>query len=172
MSNQDDVAGLVAEGSRRGRSGKSHPGYRHGNCVGNKVTREFKSWSCMHERCENPRNQKFPRYGGRGIRVCERWSLFENFLADMGCRPPGTTLDRVDNDGDYEPSNCRWATYIEQAANSSNANLITVDGVSLPQSEWSRRLGLSSGAVSMRIARGWSPADAVSNKKYGKRGQR
>jgi hypothetical protein len=71
----------------------------------------------MKRRCFNPRQRAYPRYGGRGITVCERWLIFENFYADMGDPPPGMSLDRVDFNGNYEPGNCRWATAAEQAAN-------------------------------------------------------
>jgi hypothetical protein len=71
----------------------------------------------MRQRCGNPNDRQFSDYGGRGITVCERWAKFENFLADMGERPPGLTLDRINNDGNYEPGNCRWATRLEQSRN-------------------------------------------------------
>lgn len=74
-------------------------------------------WMGMHYRCSNPKSKGYKNYGGRGIRVCERWQKFENFLADMGEPPPGLTLDRINNDGDYEPDNCRWATWEEQNNN-------------------------------------------------------
>ncbi|TDR34683.1 hypothetical protein [Aquamicrobium defluvii] len=75
------------------------------------------SWRGMIDRCTNPKHGYYEYYGARGITVCDRWRNYENFLADMGERPDGTTLDRVDNDGNYEPGNCRWATWDEQGAN-------------------------------------------------------
>lgn len=77
----------------------------------------YNTWASMKQRCLNPNSPKYRLYGGRGITICDRWLKFENFLADMGERPPGLTLDRIDNDGDYEPGNCRWATSTQQIAN-------------------------------------------------------
>jgi hypothetical protein len=84
-----------------------HANKTHGHS-GYNVSREYKSWQAMHQRCTNPKDPSFKWYGGRGIKVCERWSLFENFLEDMGPRPPGTVLDRINPDGNYELSNCQW----------------------------------------------------------------
>lgn len=117
----------------------------------------------MRERCNNPNHRAFARYGGRGIRVCERWDDFRSFMQDMGPRPDGTSLDRIDNDNGYNPDNCRWATDLEQMSNRSINRIITIDGVSKTVSEWCRHFGISTSTASSRIKKGMEPEAAVSS---------
>jgi hypothetical protein len=106
---------LRENGARNGRMSASHA-HSHSENGGPSPT--YNSWAGMLQRCSNPKHKGYSRYGGRGIKVCERWQKFENFLADMGERPAGKTLDRFPNrDGDYEPGNARWATNAEQSSN-------------------------------------------------------
>jgi hypothetical protein len=122
----------------------------------------YRTWKSMLSRCTNPNATAFPRYGGRGVAVCARWEVFENFLADMGERPAGTTLDRFPNRaGNYEPDNCRWATPTEQARNRSSSRPLTVAGVTLTIAEWAERRGLRPSTIHERLRRGWSAADAL-----------
>lgn len=89
----------------------------HGHMPHRAPTKTYNSWMGMKQRCNDPGQKHYSRYGGRGIRVCERWLSFKNFLADMGERPAKMSLDRIDNDGNYEPGNCRWATASQQSKN-------------------------------------------------------
>ena len=97
--------------------------YKHGHGLSSGVSNTYKSWSQISQRCNNPKNPDYKYYGARGIKVCEHWNEFKNFLADMGECLKGLTLDRKDNDRNYEPNNCRWATRAEQMRNSRAAKL-------------------------------------------------
>lgn len=120
-------------------------------------TPTYRSWAGMVQRCSNSDLAGWGNYGGRGITVCERWLKFENFLADMGERPKGTSIDRYpNNDGNYEPGNARWANRSEQNENTRAVRYITFNGESLSLSGWSRRLGIGVGTLGNRLDRGWS----------------
>lgn len=95
-------------------------GIKHGHA--SNPSGAYKTWEAMRGRCNNPNSDWYHRYGGRGIEVCERWDSFANFLADMGERPEGMTIDRIDSDGNYGPDNCKWATHKEQSNNKSKIN--------------------------------------------------
>lgn len=116
----------------------------------------------MMTRYTNPKVKEYPDYGGRGIKVCERWHSFENFLTDMGERPPGMSIDRhPNNDGNYEPGNCRWATRTQQARNKRNSRLLTVNGVTRCVAEWAEIMGVRDSVIRDRLRGGWSEEDAV-----------
>lgn len=124
---------------------------------------EWNVWCQMRQRCNNPNNHAYHRYGGRGIRVCERWaSSFEAFISDMGPRPSRRhTIERIDNNGDYHPGNCKWATYAEQSINTSHVRLLDYNGRILPIAEWSRVTGVNASVISARLKRGWALGQAL-----------
>ncbi|MFI9598919.1 hypothetical protein ACIHCX_03390 [Streptomyces sp. NPDC052043] len=122
----------------------------------------YRRWRNMIDRTSNPKNKAYPDYGGRGIGVCERWKSFDNFAADMGpAFSPDLTLDRIDNDGNYEPGNCRWATQIEQQRNRRSNRNITWRGRVMPVAAWSEVLGLKRHLVGQRLRQGWSVERAL-----------
>lgn len=130
--------------------------WKHGETMGHRPTAEYKAWCAMIERCQSnhPASKNYYR---RGITVCERWKhSFPNFLTDMGRKPsPRLTLDRIDNDGNYEPGNCRWATREEQGRNKRSNRLITFRGETLCMADWSRRTGLHPMTLRRRLSAGW-----------------
>ena len=120
------------------------------------------SWMAMIKRCYGKYSINYENYGGRGIEVCKRWvDSFEEFLADMGERPEGMTLDRIDSSGDYEPGNCRWATKKQQDRNRKSNILVTRDGVTKCVKDWCDELGLNVDQVYGRIRWGKTPEEAL-----------
>ena len=130
----------------------------HGHARAKRQSREYIIWCHIIARCENKKTISFPRYGGRGIRMCKEWREdFTAFLRDVGPRPsPHHWIERVDNHGDYEPSNCVWATPIEQANNRRNNHRIAFNGQTQTLAQWSRETGLPLARLSARLLRGWS----------------
>lgn len=123
---------------------------------GMSLTRVYGIWASMKYRCENPKSSRFKDYGGRGIKVCERWQSFENFFADMGHPPTGMSIDRQENNGDYEPGNCRWATRKQQQRNTRRSPLFTHRGQQMTLREWADTLGLPFYILRHRVLRaGW-----------------
>lgn len=137
---------------------------KHGHAERDAHSGAYKAWRSMRQRCLYPSQQSYPLYGGRGITICDRWSSFANFLADMGERPEGMSLDRIDSNGNYEPNNCRWATTKDQARNRpGRTRLLSHEGETLSVVEWAEKTGIPSGTIRSRIDRcGWSVALALS----------
>lgn len=122
----------------------------HGHSIGRKGSPTYMSWAGMVARCSHETRPDWHRYGGRGIAVCDRWMKFENFLSDMGERPPGMSIERIDNDGNYEPGNCRWATRREQARNREDClSWVAVDLI-----RYLKRRGESSKAIAHQFGIG------------------
>lgn len=119
---------------------------------------EYRAWRSMVARCCSSSCAAYPYYGGRGIKVCDRWrESFSAFLADMGRRPSEQhSIDRINNDGNYEPGNCRWATWTEQARNRRSNVLIEHNGETLPLVVWAERCGMRPSALAMRLSYGWT----------------
>ena len=142
----------------------------HGHSRGGIRSPTYRSWQGMRSRCYNSNDPYFHRYGARGIRVCKRWlDSFENFLADMGERPQGLTLERKKNDFDYSFSNCKWGTRTEQSQNREMTVWIDLDGKRQCLSAWSREYGLSPQVISQRLKRGWGMEQAIKTPTRGTR---
>lgn len=135
---------------------------KHGHSRPGKKTSTYKSWIDMIQRCTNTKNERYGDYGGRGIAICERWHDFRNFLADMGEKPSGLTIERRNNNGNYEPDNCYWATYSQQVRNRRNSIILTYKGQTRHLIEWADHLGISYGILHSRWKRGWSVEEVLS----------
>lgn len=124
----------------------------------------YGTWKQMLNRCENPNHIKYYRYGARGVKVCDDWHdfwKFVNWSDSVGGRPEGCTLDRIDNNGNYEPSNCRWATSFQQSINKSSTHILEYNGEKKSIAEWSIETGLSWDLIWSRVSSGWSAEKAL-----------
>lgn len=110
-------------------------------------------WNHIKQRCNNPNNRGWKNYGGRGITVCDQWMILENFVTDMGERPKGMTIERINNDLGYSPENCRWATPAEQSRNTRRNKLLTFDNKTLCFADWARELGIHKHSLRYRLRR-------------------
>ena len=131
---------------------------KHGGAVNarqNKGDKRYKLWTGIRQRCTNPNAAAYHRYGGRGITMCQRWiDSYTNFIADIGEQPEGMTLDRIDNNGNYEPSNVKWATRKEQANNRATNVVLTHDGLTMTLKQWAEHLGWEYGLIASRWKKG------------------
>lgn len=131
-------------------------GYKPRLTHGMRDAKEYSTWSGMLTRCTNSKEKSYSRYGARGIKICERWKSFENFYADMGPRPSDEhSLDRIDNNADYSPENCRWATKKEQCRNRRSNHIIEYGGKSMLLCEWAEKTGIGRLIIYKRLKRGW-----------------
>ena len=172
---------VVAAGTLRSGHTKScgcyrrerRPNLRHGYAIhaGSEERRVYNAWSQMRQRCDSPNNIGYKNYGQRGITYDPRWSVFDNFIADMGARPRGATLDRKDNDGPYCKGNCRWATKAEQDANKQRNRVIAFKGKKQPLFLWALDLGITFGMLSSRLKRGLSLKQALVPYEYDSHGR-
>lgn len=138
---------------------KDHPSQRK---HGASRTRLYGAWKAMIRRCENANTGAYKDYGARGIRVCERWRhSFENFLSDMGPRPKGHSIERKNNDGNYEPSNCHWAPSKDQANNTRANRVLSIHGETKTLTQWSEKSGVRVGTIWKRLSVGWNEERAV-----------
>lgn len=154
-----EIAASSILGGQTRCSNQKHPSrIIDGRCK----TPEYNIYYKMIDRCKNPNNNRFHRYGGIGITVCERWlESFENFLSDMGPRPKKYSLDRIDTLIGYSPENCRWASQETQQNNRTNNHFITANGETKTLSQWAQFLGVDHRALFLRIKRGWSADEAI-----------
>lgn len=157
--------GLKIRPRWRMRMGK----FKHGQCSREKMTRAYRAWLDMMQRCRNKKNARFKDYGGRGIKVCSRWLSFEKFFADMGNAPLGKSLDRIDNRRGYTRNNCRWATSGEQAKNRRTNHVATFKGKTQCLSEWATELNINFYRLRYRFHRGYRAEKLFSRQSY--RGQ-
>jgi len=141
-----------------------HSRITHGHTCNGVKSHTYKVWRSMMQRCYRKKEKAYPRYGGKGITVCERWHSFANFLSDMGETPDGLTLDRIDGFGNYEPSNCRWATTSQQARNKRTTTMVMYEGKIVALADLADRFEIKCGTVKLRLKKGWNLIDALTTR--------
>lgn len=145
----------------------------HAITHGMSETSEYRSWAEMKSRCLNPKSRRFSYYGGRGITVCERWLDFQNFIDDMGNKPtPEHSIERIDVNGNYEPSNCKWVTFTEQQNNKRNTTMIEYNGKTQSIKDWCRELELNYRTIKDRLINGWTVKEMFETPKMKSRWER
>lgn len=137
---------------------------RHGHARKGAKSPTYRSWLSMWARCTDKSHRYYADYGGRGIAVCKRWEKFDHFLVDMGVRPEGKTLNRINNNKGYNKANCKWSTWVEQHCNRRDNHMVTFRGRMQPIAAWAREYGLRYSTVLMRLSRGWAPHRAFTVK--------
>ncbi len=147
------------------------PRFRHGHAVATTKTPEYRAWQDAKARCHNPKCPSYANYGARGIAMCARWlHSFASFLADVGPRPSDRhSLDRIDNDGNYEPGNCRWSTATQQLRNTRRTLWTEYEGRAVTIAELSQRFGIVGNVISHRLRAGWSVEKSISTPVGGRR---
>jgi hypothetical protein len=145
------------------RERASEANLKHGHAVGGRLTKTYVAWANMLQRCCNVSHERYKDYGGRGVEVCERWRTFNNFLADMGpCPRKGLTIERTNNNGNYEPGNCVWDTYKAQGNNTRHNRLIEYQQITMTLAQWAERVELRPDTIRMRLDQlGWSVERAL-----------
>lgn len=133
----------------------------HRHTANGRFSRTYNTWAGMLTRCTNPKTACYSRYGARGITVCEEWKVFDNFLRDMGERPEGKTLDRINNCLGYSKENCRWATAAEQGRNNRRNRMVTAFGQTMCVVDWAAKTGINRTTINTRLDAGVSPEEAV-----------
>ena len=129
-------------------------------------TRIYRIWRAMRDRCENSNSENFYNYGARGISVCDRWKSFENFLSDMGVPASNHSIDRINNDGNYDPLNCKWSTRCEQNRNKRNNRLLSLHGITKTLSEWANHLNICQSSLRERLDK-WHIEKSLTTPKKG-----
>lgn len=137
---------------------------RHDHASRGGKSKLYRTWRSMMQRCYRVREKGYKHYGARGIKVCDRWHDFANFLADMGDAPEGMSLDRIDNAKGYSPDNCRWATRVQQARNTRLTRMVTYNGVTKALGDWADEIGIARGTLQRRLSIGWPIEKALYTK--------